>query len=133
MSAPIAQDESSAHAGIELARRVLAACAEGDERAIGELVHAAYRDHARVGDEPGRDGQLAGLRIVPEDFIAAGDRVVARVRISGVRRGRRVEAEQVHIWRVAGDRLAEHWMVGDDLASDAPVAARAAAVIHESA
>ncbi len=127
MSAHIAHDESRPHAGIELATRVLAACEAGDERAIGDLVHATYRDHARAGEEAGHAGGLAGLRIVPEDFIAAGDRVVARIRVSGVRHGRRVEGEQVHIWRIAGDRLAEHWMV-DGVALGAPDAA-----IRESA
>jgi predicted ester cyclase len=29
--------------------------------------------------------------------------------------GRRVEASHVHIWRVAEGRLAEHWLVQDDL------------------
>jgi predicted ester cyclase len=29
--------------------------------------------------------------------------------------GRRVEVDHVHIWRVADGRLAEHWMVRDDL------------------
>lgn len=117
MSADIAQDEPGAHAGVELARRLLAALEAGDERAIGGLVHATYRDHAPAGAAAGPGVELAGLRIVPEDFIAEGDRVVARVRVSAIRRGRRVEGEQVHIWRVAGGRLAEHWMAGDDLAA----------------
>ena len=30
---------------------------------------------------------------------------------------RRVEAFHVHIWRVAEGRLAEHWLVEDDLTS----------------
>ena len=59
-----------------------------------------------------------------EDLIASGDRVVARVRFSATQTGelfgkpatgRRFEAEQVHIWRVADGRLAEHWMFRDDL------------------
>lgn len=120
MSARIAQDEPGAHAAIELARRLLAALEARDERAIDGLVHATYRDHAPAGP----DGDLAGLRIVAEDFIVDGDRVVARVRVSAIQRGRRVEGDQVHIWRVAGDRLAEHWMAGDDLAATKPVAVR---------
>jgi ketosteroid isomerase-like protein len=113
MSAAIAHDEPGAHAGIELAKRLLAALEAGDARAIDELLHATYRDHT----EGARAAELADLRIVPEDFIAEGDRVVARVRVSGVRRGTRVEGEQVHIWRVVNGRLAEHWMAGDDLAA----------------
>jgi predicted ester cyclase len=67
---------------------------------------------------------FAERRIVPEDLVASGDRIVARVRFSATQRGElygvpatglRVEVEHVHIWRVAQGRLAEHWMVADDL------------------
>jgi predicted ester cyclase len=30
-------------------------------------------------------------------------------------RGQRVEVDHIHIWRMAEGRLAEHWMVRDDL------------------
>jgi predicted ester cyclase len=63
-------------------------------------------------------------RITAEDFIASGDRVVARVRFTAIELGdlhglpppaRCVEASHVHIWRVAEGRLAEHWLVQNDL------------------
>ena len=59
-------------------------------------------------------------------LIASGDRVVARVRFGATHigelegippTGRRFEAEHIHIWRVADNMLAEHWMVRDDLAT----------------
>ena len=121
-------------ANIELARRLLAAFETGDEAVVDEIVHPAHRDHAagerRGGPEAVRAAigwaqvAFSGLRIVPEDIIASGDRVVARVRVSATQTGevygitatgRRMEVEQIHIWRVACGQLAEHWMVRDDL------------------
>ena len=109
----------SEHANIELAGRLLAAFQTGDEAAVDELVHPSYRDHSAPVWDSGPDGvrasirsmraALAGRRIVTEDLIASGDRVVARVRLSGG--DRQPESERVHIWRVAHGRLAEHWMV----------------------
>ncbi len=114
-------------ANIDLARRMLAAFAAGDEQDLNALVDRSYRDHARGGLVVGPDGlretlrslrrSFAERRIEVQDLIAADDRIVARVRFSATRPDGpgRVQAEHVHIWRVAGDRLAEHWMVGDDL------------------
>jgi predicted ester cyclase len=121
-------------ANIELARRMLAAFETGDAGAVDELVHPAHRDHAALASMAGADGVRESIRwmqdtfaqrsIVLEDVIASGDRIVARVRFTATRNGAgrgvkaadgRVEAEHVHIWRVAYGRLAEHWMVPDDL------------------
>jgi predicted ester cyclase len=69
---------------------------------------------------------FADMRIVPEDLIASGDRVVARVRFSAKQvgdlyhvpaTGKTLEVDHVHIWRVADGQLAEHWMVRDDVAA----------------
>jgi predicted ester cyclase len=118
------------NANIELARRLLAAYAAGDESVVDDLIHAAHRDHGALDGASGPDGVRASIgwlrrtfadrRIVPEDIVASGDRIVARVRFSATQRGeldgvpapgRRLEVEHVHIWRVAQGRLAEHWMV----------------------
>ena len=118
----------------DLARRVLAAFEAGDDGAVDELVHVSHVDHAPEGGSTGPEGVRRSLRWVRDtfgdrqvdiaDLIASGDRVVARVRFSATQTGelfgkpatgRRFEAEQVHIWRVADGRLAEHWMVRDDL------------------
>jgi predicted ester cyclase len=120
-------------ANIELARRLLAAVAAGDESGLETLVDPSYRDHAPARIAVGSDGVRDSLRwlrstfsdreIDVEDVIAADGRVVARVRFSATHigdldgiaaTGRRVAAEHVHIWRVAQGRLAEHWMVRDD-------------------
>ncbi len=130
-------------ANIDLARRLLAAVAAGDDSELELLVDRSYRDHAPAGIAVGPDGVRASLRwlcrtfadrdIEVEDIIAAEDRVVARVRFSGTHAGeldgiaatgRRVDTEHVHIWRVAGGRLAEHWMVRDDLTALRQLGAR---------
>ncbi len=124
----------SEDANVELARRLLAAFEAGDESVVDELIHPAHRDHGAPDRPAGPDGVRAAIRwvretfgerrIVPEDIIANGDRVVARIRVSAVgigdvcgiaAAGRRLEVEHVHIWRVAGCRLVEHWTVRDDL------------------
>ena len=118
----------------ELARRLLAAFETGDDGAVDDLVHPSHVDHAPQDGSTGPDGvrqslqwvrdTFADRRIDIEDLIASGDRVVARVRFSGTQigelfdtppSGRQFETEQVHIWRVADGRLAEHWMFRDDL------------------
>lgn len=113
----------------------MVAAERGDMGAIDELVHPDHRDHAPEGGSAGREGVRRSMewlgatfgdpRNDVEDLIAAGDRVVARVRFSATHigelegippTGRRFQTEHVHIWRVADGLLAEHWMVRDDLA-----------------
>lgn len=61
------------------------------------------------------------------DLLADGDRVAVRVIWSGTYRGARFRGfeisaptpfsvEHIHIYRVADGKLAEHWVVRDDLA-----------------
>jgi predicted ester cyclase len=127
----------SEHANIELARRLLAAFETGDVSVVDELIHSAHRDHAGIDRSSGPDGvrdsirwmreTFAQRRIVLEDVIASGDRIVARVRFTatpgagGMATDGRVEAQHVHIWRVAYGRLAEHWMVPGELVAGATV------------
>jgi hypothetical protein len=66
------------------------------------------------------------LRMVPEDVIASGDRVVARVRATGTHKGpfmgiaatgKRVEMNLIDIIRFDDDgRACEHWGIADQLA-----------------
>jgi predicted ester cyclase len=119
---------------IELARRILAAFDAGNERVVEEVIHPDHREHAGPRPVPGRDGVRGSIAWAQEmfsdpdtridDLIASGDRVVARVRFRATCRGRiggidasgrRFETDHVHIWRVADGRLAEHWMIRDDL------------------
>jgi predicted ester cyclase len=124
----------SDNTNIEIARRFLAAFDANDVSVVDELVHVDHREHAGPQPQPGREGvrgsiawlheTFADCETVVEDLIASGDRVVARVRfcatcrgeVEGVAgRGQRVEVDHIHIWRMADGRLAEHWMVRDDL------------------
>jgi predicted ester cyclase len=122
------------NSNMELARRILAAFDANDDSVVDELIHPDHREHAGMEPQPGQEGirgsiawvseTFADCETIIEDLIASGDRVVARVRFSATclgefygteAGGRRVEADHVHIWRVAEGRLAEHWMVRDDL------------------
>lgn len=65
------------------------------------------------------------LRMVPEDILASGNKVVARVRVSGTHQGpfmglsptgKHVKVQVIDIIRFAEDGLArEHWGVFDQL------------------
>ncbi len=102
---------------------------------VAQIVTADYINHAAP---PNTDSGRAGLveqvtllcaafpdnRHVIEDLIAEGDKVVARVTFSGTQTGpfrgvaptgRRVSQEQIHVLRIAGGKVAEHWAVRDDL------------------
>jgi len=124
----------SDNTNIELARRLLAAVDAGDDCVVDELIHPDHREHAGPQPRPGQEGvrgsiawlseTFADCQTIVEDLIASGDRVVARARFSATCAGefhgidvsgRRIEVDHVHIWRVADGRLAEHWMVRDDL------------------
>ena len=107
-------------ANIRLAQQILEAFANHDAAAVERLVHPAYREHAD-GHRSGPPAvirametvhaRFSDLELVPEDLVASGDRVVARVRFLGREGDRRLQAQQIHIWRVADGRLAEHWLV----------------------
>lgn len=125
----------SENTNIEIARRFLAAFDADDDSVVDELIHPDHREHAGPHPQSGREGVRGALAWIGEtftdretavaDLIASGDRVVARVQFratctgtfhGSVAAGRRIAVEHVHIWRVADGRLAEHWMVHDDLA-----------------
>jgi steroid delta-isomerase-like uncharacterized protein len=109
----------------------------GDIDGFGALLADDFVDHEELpGLAPTKDGVVAffrmyvaafpDLRMVPEDVIASGDKVVARVRATGTHKGaflglsptgRRVDVQLVDIMRFGDDGLArEHWGVFDQLA-----------------
>ena len=64
------------------------------------------------------------LHVAPQDVIASGDRVVARIRLTGTQRGefagipptnKPVDVETIDIVRFEGGRIAEHWGITDQL------------------
>ena len=121
---------------LQLARGLLEAVDRGDEGVLPDLVDPSHRDHGGELENAGVDGVIATIRWLHEtydemtttleDLIATDNRVVARARfhatpktaIAGVEpNGRPIDIEHIHIWRVADGKLAEHWMLRDDLAA----------------
>ena len=67
---------------------------------------------------------MTDLRVVIEDMIAEGDKVMMRYRIEGTHEGelfgvpptgRRVSIESITVERVSGSKIREHWRVTDTL------------------
>jgi hypothetical protein len=67
----------------------------GNLEALGRLMHPDFFDHTVDG---------TGVRLEPLDLIAEGDRVTVRARIDGD-----VSRQQIHIWRLRGGLIVEHW------------------------
>ena len=109
---------------------------QGKLELADELIAAEYLDHESPGDTPpGPDGArrtvvwLRGafpdLAYDVHDVFGAGDRVALRCTTSGTHTGefrgfpatgRRFAMEAIHIYRLEGGRIAEHWAVRNDLA-----------------
>jgi len=108
----------------------------GDIDGFGDLLAADFVEHEELpGLEPSKEGVKAffrmytaafpDLRLDPEDVIAGGDKVVARVRATGTHEGdfmgvpatgRRIDVQFVDIIRFGDDGLAhEHWGVFDTM------------------
>lgn len=109
----------------------------GDIDGFAGLLADTFIEHEEVpGLPPTKDGVTAlfrmyiaafpDLHMVPEDVIASGDKVVARVRATGTHKGafigmsptgRRVEVQLIDIIRFGDDgRAHEHWGVFDQFA-----------------
>jgi len=110
--------------------------ASGDLEVADELVHPDFSDHEPAhpdhptGPEGVKEtvrslhGTFADLRFEVEDEIAEGDKVVQRVTMSGRQTGALMGREptgkpfavrHVYIWRIADDKIVEHWGSRDDL------------------
>jgi steroid delta-isomerase-like uncharacterized protein len=101
---------------------------------VSELVSTDLVDHNPVIlDAPSGPDAIRGgiamlhdsfpdLEVHVEDLIAEGDRVVARLRLSGTnigayRRGgatgKRAQWRAIDVWRVQDGRILEHWGIAD--------------------
>ena len=93
--------------------------------------HQPERD-AEIGLDKFRQAIEGVMRAVPDStwttlrLVAEGDIVVCHNRWSGtyggtmfrgvpVQEGRRFSVEHIHIYRIVDERIAEHWVVRDDL------------------
>ena len=126
----------SAEENKEIVRRFWGVWEEGNIGLVDELVGPDYVNHS-----PGMPNQPEGpegikavvnmfrggmpdLRVVIEDVIAEGDKVVMRYRIEGTHEGelfgvpptgRRVSIQSITVERVSGGKIREHWRVTDTL------------------
>jgi predicted ester cyclase len=120
-----------------LARRALEEIyAQGNLGLADELVHPEFEDHEPAHPEhpPGPDSvkqtveslhsTFRDLWFEVEDEIAAGDKVVQRVVMSGRHAGplmgreptgRKFAVRHIYIWRIADGRIVDHWGSRDDL------------------
>jgi steroid delta-isomerase-like uncharacterized protein len=107
---------------------------ETDERAVDELTSPDFLPHSWPGVERGIEGLKqaqrrvsAGLedaRMTIEDVIAEGDKVVVRLTSHGRHAGefmgmpasgKAYDISEIHIFRIADGKVAEHWRDADML------------------
>jgi hypothetical protein len=100
--------------------RYVAAVNAGDTAALQALFAKPYAQHG--GLKGGTRTVFPDLHVTVEDRIFAGDKIVARNTWSGTHRGaflgvaptgKQITFRTIDIWRVDGDKLAEHWDVID--------------------
>jgi predicted ester cyclase len=110
--------------------------AKGNFELANELVHPDFVDHEPAHPEqptgPESVKQTArrlrrafgGLRFAVEDEIAEGDKVVQLVTMSGRHTGplmgreptgREFAVRHTYIWRIADNKIVDHWGSRDDL------------------
>ncbi len=133
-----AGQSSQADSNKVLVRQIFEAGFErGDFEAMGAWVAPDYLVHAVPPGTPRGPaglisvvqwlrGAFSDLRLNFEDFIAEGDKVTVRLTLHGRHTGtfmgqsatgREVDFEQIHILRVEGGKVAEHWACRDDIAA----------------
>ena len=103
--------------------------------AAGKYVADDFVDHgAPPGTPPGLEGfkqmltmffnAFPDFRYTSEELIAEGDRVVSRGTFSGTHKGelmgiaptgKQVQISEIHIARMVGGKLVEHWEASDQL------------------
>ncbi len=108
---------------------------KGNLDAVADLLAGDFVDHAAPPGFPsGQEGAkqvfmiyrtaFPDFRLSVEDIIAEGDKVVARWRTHGTHQGelmgipptgKQVTVTGIDLFRVAGDKIAEHWAEFDML------------------
>ena len=102
--------------------------AEGRSEAVDELVAPDFHSHTWGPEGTDREGlrqamirmarALSDVTFTIEDTITEGDRVAVRLTASATQTGelmgmpatgRRYTIGEIHIFRIAGDRIVEHW------------------------
>jgi steroid delta-isomerase-like uncharacterized protein len=122
----------------ELVSRYIAALDAHDLDAALALTATDLLNHAAIPQAQGASGvrtilvkllkAMPDIRWTCEDLIAEGDKVVCRVRVRGTQTGplemslfsmpasgRETSTEQIHVFRIQGDKVVEHWAGRDDM------------------
>ena len=106
-------------ASAALLDRYVAAVNAGDTAALQALFAKPYTQH---GGLKGAREAFPDWHVTVEDRVFGGDKIVARNTWSGTHRGaflgvaptgKQITIRTIDIWRVDGDKLAEHWDVID--------------------
>jgi steroid delta-isomerase-like uncharacterized protein len=120
-------------------REFHARLSDNDIEGAAALAAEDLVNHAAIPEAQGRAGLISifkklrtafpDLRHRVDDVIAEGDRVVARITMSGTHTGplamvrlplaptnRKVEVEQIHVFRLDSGRIVESWGARDDIA-----------------
>ena len=115
-------------------RRLMEARVKGDLDAVDEMLTPDFVTHTKLvpGQQPGREGEkwaitqltaaFSARRVVVEDQVAAGDKVVTRFvvhvthdrgELMGVAPSGKVMTNKIiMIHRIEGGRIAEEWSIG---------------------
>jgi predicted ester cyclase len=108
----------------------------GNAEAARTYVAPGFVDHeAPAGSPGGPEGYLATAQYMretfaeaswqPDDFFATADKFAVRLRFSGVHvgeflgippTGKRIDVQHLHLYRISGGQVIEHWGGRDDLA-----------------
>jgi predicted ester cyclase len=132
MEMVVRASDLEANANVRTVRRVFTALMTGDGGGVDEFISPRYLDHeARgpdgmpswVGPAQFREGVrwlhrvFANLRFEEQEVIAVDDRVMVRGVLRGTHVGellgmaptdKHVEVHQIHIFRLAGEKVVEH-------------------------
>jgi len=122
----------------DLVKGYLAAINARDIDTLVSLCREDVKNHAAIPEAQGTNGvrtifgkiwkAMPDHEVACEDLIAEGDRVMARIRMSGTQTGplefvrsplpatgRAVSTEQIHVFRIENGKIAEHWAGHDHL------------------
>jgi uncharacterized protein len=123
------------HPNAELIRRGYQAFAQGDVPTVLDIFGHDITWHVPgrsplSGDYKGHDGVLeffgkcmelstGTLRVVPDDILCDGERVVAFTTVSAERNGQRWSSPEIHVWRVIEGKAVDfREFQGDQQAED---------------
>lgn len=84
----------------------------GFERTMAKI-RLAFPDLAYTTDDVLVDGDKVVLRLT---FAGTNTGPITMIRVPNVATGKAVKFEQIHIMRVAGDKIVEHWLGQDSIA-----------------